>query len=245
MSGSPVLPGLAAPGFDRVTSPVIACIPDPPIIYPNPELVGLIPWVQAYAKQDCKNRGDEAFGIFIGGTNIVFLCPPWFTLNTPMKPKASRPCIGVDRATNRFKGLGYPLARNLRSWLVHELAHVYITAATNRRSPNNEAYSINDCFRIDANSQKQMPQNYVYYAGSMSTRLFIFVHPTFCYFDICKKTTHNVINCWTNTANQVVFYKCFSFPTVSFRDRELSTAMSNGTDDVVWANSTISLIDLP
>lgn len=206
--GTPVLTGLAQPDFGRVTSPVIACIPDPPIVNPDPKLVGLTPWVQAFAKQDCHDRGDRVYGIFIGGTNIVALCPGWFIFNRPDEPKEKRPCIAVDRATNRFRGLGNPLAQNSRAWLLHELAHVYLVAATNKRVPYTEVYSINDCFRLNAGSQKYMPNNYVYYAGS-------------------------------------VFYTCTNFPTVSFRDRELSTSSSNATDDVVWVNSSLTVTDLP
>lgn len=206
--GAPVLPGLAQPGFGKVTSPVIACIPDPPIVNPDPELVGLTPWVQAFAKQDCHDRGERVYGIFIGGTNIVALCPGWFTFNRPDEPKEKRPCIAVDRATNGFRGLGYPLAQNSRAWLLHELAHVYLVAATNKRVPYTEVYSINDCFELNAGSQKYMPNNYVYYTGS-------------------------------------VFYTCTNFPTVSFRDRELSTSSSNATDDVVWVNGSLTVTDLP
>ena len=183
--GTAVLPGLAQPGFGKVTSPVIACIPSPPISDPSPTLVGLTPWVQAFAKHECaKGRGDDAFAYFIGGTNIVALCPTWFALNVPAEPKARRPCIAVDRATNQFRGLGYPLARNLRSWLVHELVHVYLVAATNRKVPVDEVYSVNNCFRLKADSQRYMPNNYVYYVGSMSAP----PTPFFLYFSFAHST---------------------------------------------------------
>ena len=174
-SGTPVLPGLAQPGFGRVKSPVIACVPDPPIEDPDPRLVGLTPWVQAFAKRDCgKDRGvNKAYALFIGGTNIVTLCPRWFTANQPVEPKAKRPCIAVDRATNRFRGFGYPLAQNLRSWLVHGLVHVYLVAATNMRTPSDEVYAVNDCFQLKADSQKLMPNNYIYYASSMCAPPFV------------------------------------------------------------------------
>lgn len=155
-------------------------MPSPPISDPDPTLVGLTPWVQAFARQECaKDRGGVAFGVFIGGTNIVTLCPAWSTLNVPTEPKARRPCIAVDRVTNQFRGLGYPLAQNLRSWLVHELVHVYLVAATNMRVPVDEVYDVNSCFRLKADLQKYMPNNYVYYAGSMSAPPFIFFLRTF------------------------------------------------------------------
>ena len=169
--GTPVLPGLAQPGFHRVSSPVIACIPSPPLSNPSPNLVGLTPWVQAFAKEDCNTyRGGSAtYGLYIGGTNIVILCPAWFSLDVPVVPKSGRPCLSVDRKENLFRGQGYPLARNRRAWLVHELAHVYLVAATDKRVPVNEIYSVNSCLRLKADEQRYMPNNYVFYAGSRST----------------------------------------------------------------------------
>lgn len=169
-SGNAIVPGLAQPGFRRKTSPVIACIPDPPIARPDPELVGLTLWVQAFARKDCKNRGENAYAVFIGGTNIVVLCPPWFAPNNQfMQPKLKRPCIAVDRVANEFKGLGYPLAQNKRSWMLHELVHVYVVAATNLKVPYSEVYTVNNCFRLASGYQRYMPNNYVYYASSRSS----------------------------------------------------------------------------
>ena len=132
-------------------------------------------WVQAFARQVCAmDRGDTAFGIFIGGTNMVTLCPAWSTLDILIEPKARTPCIIVDRVTNQARGLGHPLAQNLRSWLVHELAHLYLVAATNMRVPVDEVHDINSCFRLRADLQKIMPNKYVYYAGSMCAPPVIF-----------------------------------------------------------------------
>ena len=167
-SGTPAVPGLAQPGFSKKTSPVITCITDSPVFRPNPALVGLTPWVQAFSKRDCKDRGKSTIAVFIGGTNIVALCPSWFESNQPMQPKSAKPCIAVDQATNRFRGFGYPLARNLRSWMLHELVHVYLVQATNQRLVSSEVYTVNNCFELNAHRQMYMPNNYVYYASSMS-----------------------------------------------------------------------------
>ena len=147
-------------------------MPDPPLTNPLSDLVGLRPWVQAFARRDCAKElsGDKPFGLFVGGTNIVVLCPAWFTyaLTVPSEPKSPpRPCIGVDKTRNEFRGVGYSLAQNLRLWLIHELVHVYVVAATNKRVPVDEVYAVNDCFALSAGEQKYMPNNYVYYAGSM------------------------------------------------------------------------------
>ena len=167
-SGTPVVPGLAQPGFSKKTSPVIACIAETPVFQPDPALVGLTPWVQTFARRDCEDRGKTTIAVFIGGTNIVALCPSWFESNHPMQPKSAKPCIAVDQATNRFRGLGYPMARNLRSWMLHELVHVYLVEATNQRLVSSEVYTVNNCFELNAHRQRYMPNNYVYYASSMS-----------------------------------------------------------------------------
>ncbi|KAM0804289.1 hypothetical protein BDR22DRAFT_818437 [Usnea florida] len=169
-SGTPVVPGLAQPGFRKKTSPVIACLPETPFLRPDPALVGLTPWVQAFAKRDCEDRGKTTIALFIGGTNIVTLCPSWFESSQPMQPKSARPCIAVDRATNRFRGLGYPMARNLRSWMLHELVHVYLVAATNQRLVSSEVYTVNSCLELNAHRQMYMPNNYVYYASTRASK---------------------------------------------------------------------------
>ena len=168
--GTPVLPGLPQPGFDKVTSPVIACIPSPPFSNPSPNLIGLTSWVQVFARRECSRHsgGPAAYGLYIGGMNIVVLCPVWFSSDVPVKPTSERPCIDVNQASNRFQGLGYPLARNRRAWLLHELAHVYLVAATNKRVPVHEVYAVNSCFHLKTDDQRYMPNNYVFYTGSMS-----------------------------------------------------------------------------
>ena len=247
--GTPVLPGLAQPGFSKVTSPVIACISSSRLSNPSPDLVGLTPWVQAFAKEDCNRyRGGSAtYGIYVGGTNIVVLCPFWFSSDTPVEPKSKRPCIAVDRTVNQFRGLGYPLARNRRAWLLHELVHVYLVAATNTREPVHEVYTVNDCFALNAYAQRYMPNNYVYYAGSMSLSLHSQCSPaqTSPTFEPAIKTNLVFVCCRANITNQDVLYKCTSFPAVSFRDRELSTSVSNTTAGTVRANSTLSKAELP
>ena len=101
------------------------------------------------------------------------LCPAWFTAEKPIGAQSARPRNAVDRATNRFRGSGKPLERNLRSWMLHELVHVYLIAATNRRVSVREVYDLNACFRLRADEQKYMPNNYVYYAGSMFFSLLV------------------------------------------------------------------------
>ena len=84
-----------------------------------------------------------------------------------------RPCMSVDRAKNEFRGVGYALAQNLRSWLIHELVHVYVVAATNGKVGVDEVYAVNDCFALRPGEQRYMANNYVYYAGSMSACSFL------------------------------------------------------------------------
>ena len=247
--GTPVLPGLAQPGFNKVSSPVIACIPSPPLSNPSPNLVGLTPWVQAFAKADCNTYrgGHSTYGLYIGGTNIVVLCPYWFSSDVPVEPKSKRPCTAVDRASNQFQGLGYPLARNRRAWLLHELAHVYLVAATNRRVPVHEVYSVNDCFRLRADAQRFMPNNYVYYTGSMFISLYTVFSCTYSPF-FHARAQHRIPVFYITgltSRNEDVYYKCTSFPTVPFPDRELSTSSSNTTAEAVGANSTVSIVQLP
>ena len=170
--GPPFLPGLVQPGFDKLASPVIACMPSPPISNPSPNLVGLTPWLQTAARETCNNNSD-AYGVQTLGTNVVVLCPLWFSSDIPVKPKYRKPCIGVDGQSNQFRGLGFPLSLNRRAWLVHELAHMYIVAAVDKPVPLEEVYAINDCFNLHADEQRHMPENYVFYAGSMSLSLRI------------------------------------------------------------------------
>ena len=251
--GTPVLPGLAQPGFNKVSSPVIACILSPPLSNPSPELVGLTLWVQAFARADCNTYrgGHPTYGLFIGGTNIVVLCPFWFSSDVPVEPKSRRPCTGVDRASNQFRGMGYPLARNRRAWLLHELAHVYLVAATNMRVPVKEVYSVNDCFRLRADAQRYMPNNYVYYTGSMSLSSSTILFCTSSAFFNARVgvkfgTRIPVFSIAVLIPiTQDVYYKCTNFPTVAFPDRELSTSSPNTTADAVGVNSTISIVQLP
>ena len=56
---------------------------------------------------------------------------------------------------------------------MHELAHVYLVAATDKRVPVNEVYSVNSCLGLKADEQRYMPNNYVFYVGSRST-LFVY-----------------------------------------------------------------------
>ena len=117
--------------------------------------------------------GHATYGLFIGGTNIVVLCPAWFYLDVPVIPKSKRPCLDVDPKQNLFRGEGYSLAQSRRAWLLHELAHVYLVAATNKRVPVHEVYGVNSCFRLKADDQWYMPNNYVFYAGSMSPSFYL------------------------------------------------------------------------
>ena len=98
----------------------------------------------------------------------MVLCPAWFYLDPPVIPKSKRPCLDVDRKQYLFRGKGYSLARNRRAWLLHELAHVYVVVATNKRVSVHEVYKVNSCFRLKADDQWYMPNNYVLYTGSMS-----------------------------------------------------------------------------
>ena len=178
--GTAVLPGLAQPGFNKPSSPVIACLlPQPVTTHPASTLVGLTPWVQNYARGECAKYayGSNIYSYWVGGTNIVVLCSSFFSPNFPdLPPKSRRPCTPVDRTANQFRGLGYEQSYNRRALLVHELVHVYVTAATNSRPMVEEVYQINNCFQMPAGGQWVNPSNYVFYVGSTSFPfLFIFI----------------------------------------------------------------------
>lgn len=138
---------------------------------PSPDVLGLRPQLQHAAYSDCMNEQLKSSAIWIGGTQVVVLCPRFFTYK--LKPK-DKTCFAVNLATNQFRSLGGPVQLTQVYVLLHELVHVYVGAVVDQRAIRAEAMTVQDCWSILGRVARYNPSNYAYYVNSELNRLPVF-----------------------------------------------------------------------
>ena len=149
-----------------ISSPVIACVQEDPILVSDRNFRGLHPSFQIAAIEDCSNPALGFPGaIWMGGSQVIVLCPRFFTF--PPKP-TRKACLAVDSVTNEYKSTGFHVAGSQNYVLLHELVHLYIGARIDQRRIPREAYTVQDCFGLKAGYSRYNPANYVYYVNSKS-----------------------------------------------------------------------------
>ena len=89
----------------------------------------------------------------------IILCPEFFII--PELPPPDQ-CRAVNKYQSNFYDYN-PHIPNYQLWhLMHEVAHFYI-----HDNPEEEAYLLNECLRLNAIASVNNAENYIFYAASM------------------------------------------------------------------------------
>ena len=107
-----------------------------------------------------QNKNVAAF--FIPGSNIIALCPYFFTL-AAVPAVSSRSCLTVNPHFRRFDQDGRRMLMFQLWAILHELAHYYIYASNGAMV---DFYDVNSCLILAPSEAVKNAQNFVYYAAS-------------------------------------------------------------------------------
>ena len=142
----------------KTSSPIIACLQDPPDAVNDRDFVGLHPGMQGFAAANCQEPGRTAMQM--KGSPVVILCPSFFE-QRPEPP--TRACPSVVGATNQFKQWGVGIISTQVFVLLHEILHVYIGGVIDPDVIPGEWYGLQPCFDNDAGYASHNPGNYVFF----------------------------------------------------------------------------------